>query len=358
MGETEANEKSSDSDVHGNDSTIFVGREIYRRALLWTSTNQEDTAFMIFDMAVILLHEVAHALGNNLMGSHVEDFFEESLVAENGWEFETRLFGMCPHINHRNPVNSYWYAWQTQKSLARGGHNLDLICRHVWKLPKWELKYPFDRNFAVQLVSDEFWDDDYVEHGALALVPQVIQELCRGGPENNTTRAIPQSIRDLFQSGGRSYAEKKYSRLANPDRVVRLPPMAPEWWTRLKDKDDGEEEEDVHEDDMQKEDVQEEDVQEEDVQEGDTQECDVQGEDLPDAWSEGEGEEADDYVYKRLKDLEDEPMSGCPGEWFVKLDGADDLCMIDVYSDLTDQEDEEAESVRDASGLVTADEDA
>jgi hypothetical protein len=35
MGETRANEKSSDSDVHGNDSTIFVGREIYRRALLW-----------------------------------------------------------------------------------------------------------------------------------------------------------------------------------------------------------------------------------------------------------------------------------------------------------------------------------
>jgi hypothetical protein len=364
-GETEANEKPSDSDVHGYDSTIFVSREIYRRALLWTSTNQEDTATMIFDIAIILLHEVAHALGNSLMGGHVEDFFEESLVPESGWEFESRLFGMCPHINHGNPIESYWYTWQTHDSLAKGGHDLDEICRHVWKLPRRESKYPFDQGFAVKLVSDKFWDDDYVKHGALALVPQVIQQLCRSEKKNNTTRAIPQSIRDLFRSDAtdaRSYAEKKYSRPANPDRVVRFPPVAPEWWTRLKDKDDSEEEEDWEEEDWEEEDGEEEDgeedEEEEDMQEGHTQEGhaqedNVQEADLTDAWSEGEGEEADEYVYKRLADLEDEPLFGCPGERFIKLDGGCDFCdgichpcMIDMYSD----------TLRPVSGLVTADE--
>jgi hypothetical protein len=237
-GETEANENPSDSDVHGCDSTIFVGRDIYRRALLWTSTNQEDTATMIFEIAIIFRHEVAHALGNSLMGCHVEDFFEESLIAENGWEFESRLFGMCPHINHRNPIESYWYNWQTHDSLSKGDRDLDEICRHVWKLPKRDSKYPFDQDFAVKLVSDKFWDDDHVKHGALALIPQVAQQLCRSGKENITTRGIPQSIRDLFLSDARSYAEKKYGGSANPNRVIRGPPVAPEWWTRLRDKDE------------------------------------------------------------------------------------------------------------------------
>jgi hypothetical protein len=75
------------------------------------------------------------------------------------------------------------------------------------------------------LVSDKFWDDDYVKHGALALVPQVIQQLCRSEKENITTRGIQQSIRDLFLSDARSYAEKKYGGSANPDRVIRGPPM-------------------------------------------------------------------------------------------------------------------------------------
>jgi hypothetical protein len=131
--------------------------------------------------------------------------------------------------------------------------------------------------------------------------------------------------------------------------------VAPEWWTRLRDKDDSEEEEDWEEDDWG-EDGEEEDGEEEDVQEGHAQEDDVQEKDLTDAWSEGEGEEADEYVYKRLADLEDEPMFGCLGERFIRLDGAAcdlcdpacDPCMIDVYSD----------TLRGASGLVTADEEA
>jgi hypothetical protein len=228
IGLTDANDKPSDSEVRGWDSTIFVSRRIYQRALLWTSSNRKNTATMVFDIAILLLHEVTHALGNSLMGLHVEDFFEASLVAENGWELESRLFGICPHINDTNLSKSYWYTWQTYEGLNEG-HDLDLICRHVWKLPKRKSKYPFDRNFAVKLVSDTFWDHDYVKHGALALIPQVVQQLYRSGKQNNTTRGIPQSIRDLFQSGGRSYAEKKYGQSANPDRVVRLPPVAPKW---------------------------------------------------------------------------------------------------------------------------------
>jgi hypothetical protein len=103
----------------------------------------------------------------------LRDFFEASLVAENGWELESRLFGMCPHINDTDLSKSYWYTWPTYEGLSEG-HDLDLIGRHVWKLPKRKSNYPFDRNFAVKLVSNTFWDHDYVKHGALALIPQVI----------------------------------------------------------------------------------------------------------------------------------------------------------------------------------------
>jgi hypothetical protein len=32
------------------------------------------------------------------MDNRLESFFEGSLIAEHGWEFESRLFGLVPHI--------------------------------------------------------------------------------------------------------------------------------------------------------------------------------------------------------------------------------------------------------------------
>ena len=55
-------------------------------------------------IAATMLHELVHAAINDVKGNYVEDCFEESLVAEAGFEFETRLFGLIPYcIDWKQP---------------------------------------------------------------------------------------------------------------------------------------------------------------------------------------------------------------------------------------------------------------
>lgn len=178
-------------------------------------------------IANIMLQEIVHALNFKLMGPRVEDFFETSFVAENGWELQSRIFGMVPYMNDANPSDTNWHTWQTH-SLSNASYNLDKICRHSWKLPKEQSRYHFDPQFAVMLCSDAFWENEYVQRGALALIPTPVRNLCRSTKRTDVTRGIPQSIRDLFRDSAKSYAEKKYARFANPQRTIRSAPEEPE----------------------------------------------------------------------------------------------------------------------------------
>jgi hypothetical protein len=46
-------------------------------------------------MATTFLHEMAHAAHFHIMGPRrPEDFFEDALVAEAGYDYESRIFGM------------------------------------------------------------------------------------------------------------------------------------------------------------------------------------------------------------------------------------------------------------------------
>jgi hypothetical protein len=88
----------------------------------------EQIATIDFYIANIILHEMAHAMNNMIMGARVEDFFESSFVVENGWELQSRLFGMVPDMNPANPSDPNWHTWQTC-SLSRANYDLDRICR-------------------------------------------------------------------------------------------------------------------------------------------------------------------------------------------------------------------------------------
>lgn len=72
--------------------------------------------------------------------------------------------------------------------------------------------------FAVKLRRDAFWEEEFLQKGALALIPDVVRDLCNAGKSDVATKAIPPSIRELFRqkTGGKSYAEKKYPKLTRP----------------------------------------------------------------------------------------------------------------------------------------------
>ena len=81
----------------------------------------------------------------------------------------------------------------------------------------------------MKLCDDSFWSGEYVRDGALALLPYATAQYCRdlqardlklpGDVKDNLV--MPQSISDLFRSGGPSYAKVLYSQSANPGLVLR-----------------------------------------------------------------------------------------------------------------------------------------
>ncbi|GAB7332245.1 hypothetical protein MBLNU13_g04094t1 [Cladosporium sp. NU13] len=72
--------------------------------------------------------------------------------------------------------------------------------------------------FAVSLCSDKFWEEQYLQKGAVALMPDVVHDFCRVGKREILTKGIPLSIRELFRgnAGGKSYAEKKQLKSTKP----------------------------------------------------------------------------------------------------------------------------------------------
>lgn len=221
LGETEQHP------INDEYSLITIKGATYDRALLRHTHTKAENALIDLDLAMTMLHEMAHALNITYMDNRLEGFFEGSLVAEHGWEFESRLFGLVPEIaTSGSPLqNPNWYPWQTLDFFDRDCYDPKFICRSQWKLPKKCPQLPMDPQFAINLCSDKFWQQDYVQKGAIALIPDVVQNSCRAGKGDIITKGIPPSIRELFRqnAGGKSYAEKKYPKSAKPASGHRKP---------------------------------------------------------------------------------------------------------------------------------------
>lgn len=219
--------ETAQSSINDEYSLIFIKRDIYLRALNRQAYNKAENALIDLELASTMLHEMAHALNICYMENRLESFFEGSIIAEHGWELESRLFGLVPYIaTTGSPLqNPNWYPWQTLEFFDCDSYDPKFICRSEWKLPKKCPDVPMDPNFAVKLCSDNFWEGEYLQQGAIALVPDVVRNLCRAGKGDTITKGIPPSIRELFRhnAGGKSYAEKKYPRSAKPGSGYRKP---------------------------------------------------------------------------------------------------------------------------------------
>jgi hypothetical protein len=107
--------------ILGVKSTIWLGAYLYGAAQDETRMlMEEDNAYIDLSIAATLLHEVAHAANFSVMGHKEEDYFEESLVAEAGFELESRIFGMIPEIDIYDPFGSAWQSWQNLELQGRG----------------------------------------------------------------------------------------------------------------------------------------------------------------------------------------------------------------------------------------------
>jgi hypothetical protein len=69
------------------------------------------------------------------MGRREEDYFEDSLIAEAGYELESRIFGMVPEIDISDPFDSVWQSWQNLELHGRG-YDLRQLGRKRLKIAK------------------------------------------------------------------------------------------------------------------------------------------------------------------------------------------------------------------------------
>lgn len=74
-----------------------------------------------FNLAIALLHELAHAISYSITAREDEDFFEGAIIAEAGFEFEARLFGACPSYSSNAPQLVQWLPWPSRISLGGEG---------------------------------------------------------------------------------------------------------------------------------------------------------------------------------------------------------------------------------------------
>ena len=207
--------------VRGCNSIIHIDRKLYD-AVLAQGQSADDMIRIKFKLTCAMLHELAHAAHHHLFGHSIEDFREDSNIAEAGFEFESRIFGQKPHfaLTATNPNHRVtWIMWQSRALPAF--YDLDEIARNAWQVPKSAQPWTDGLGFVTKLFDDGFWEGEYVEHGARALIPGEIASSCLARVNNNMFRSIPLSIKDLFREGGPSYAQKKYARFANPERKLR-----------------------------------------------------------------------------------------------------------------------------------------
>lgn len=110
-------------------------------------------------MAVTLLHEMAHAAHIHTMGLRCEDFFEDALVAEAGFDYISQIFGMVPNMVPKQNASSTWVQWQSLYFQNSISEPINEICRNAGQLATDFLSHRFDVEYAEYLLTDRWWKE-------------------------------------------------------------------------------------------------------------------------------------------------------------------------------------------------------
>lgn len=142
----------------GMGSTISIQKRLHDDAKPTRGGDRGELALLRLLLVDTLLHEVAHAAVHHVVGyNSTEDFFEESLVGEAGFEYTQRVFGLHPVIRPDHLDRSYWSQWQTRNFLDPEAYPLAWKCRDARKLPEQTKGIEMDPGHAIMLLDDRFW---------------------------------------------------------------------------------------------------------------------------------------------------------------------------------------------------------
>jgi hypothetical protein len=134
-----------------------------------------------FNLAVALLHELAHAISYAVTGTEEEDFFEDSIVAEAGFEFEAQLFGACPSFSSSAPKVVKWFPWPSRILLAGEGdvesYDLEDLCSNSRKLVEGAPIAKVSIGFIKNLFRGQFWQKVVAKEGPVAVLAPEIRDL-------------------------------------------------------------------------------------------------------------------------------------------------------------------------------------
>jgi hypothetical protein len=170
-----------------------------------------------FNLAIALLQELAHAVSYAITARQDEDFFEDAIVAEAGFEFEARLFGACPSYSSNAPKLVRWFPWPSRVLLGGEAevesYDLSDLCSRPSKLEDGGPMSRVSVRFMNDLFREQFWEKVTERTGgAVALLAPGIR------------RSVPRtkSIRDLLAIADEQKAGRKRRCCGRRRRSVRL----------------------------------------------------------------------------------------------------------------------------------------
>lgn len=210
------------SGERGRGSVIQLSTRRYSAAQNKTREDAHNAQIDLL-LATTMLHELAHAAQNDVVGGNLEDCFEDSFVAEAGFEFESRLFGLIWLESTDLLLPSYdrletlWLHWQTSW-LCEDGNDIPDLCCDPSKLDERRIYRDIDSNFVLRLFDSGFWDGEYARRGGVALLPPPVIDICQQRCSGMATAymALPTSVKQLWMaSEGIAYPRVELPHLAN-----------------------------------------------------------------------------------------------------------------------------------------------
>jgi hypothetical protein len=195
---------------------ICISRREHYDPLRGDDLSPTERIIRQFNLAIALLHELAHAVSYAITAREDEDFFEDAIVAEAGFEFEARLFGACPSYSVNAPKLVQWFPWPSRVLLGGEGevesYDLADLCSSPRKL---EDGVPIARvsvRFMKNLFQDQFWENVMQGPGGAAALL---------APEIRKSAPRMKSIRDLLAIADEQKASRKKRRYRTRRRSVR-----------------------------------------------------------------------------------------------------------------------------------------
>lgn len=198
----------------GEKSAILISRQRLDELKAAHGAQQKDVPYLLyaqFDLAITLVHELAHAYRNLMHGMFDpegrEPFFGDAVVAEVGFELEKRLFGgrierLWPNIDIHETTGQdlsvycfkhgrnqsqlsgrivIWeYPYQSLVNTYAGeGNVVDMDVRQgIEELRELDLAWKLPVSFFQQFFRDEFWQAQFAATAVDALKPEKDTGVC------------------------------------------------------------------------------------------------------------------------------------------------------------------------------------